>query len=584
MGEWNQSSFSGGMNLLPDDTRIQPNQYRVGFNLRNRYDSLDLIQKSLEDATAPIGLKQELVTFGIYVILFVKGLAYYKRFDTTGWTGIRGFSMNPSASRFWTKAVPVSETNYARFGVKPTDFDVADGRAGVRVSSNDAAATNQGNLPGLLVQDGTNQPQFIYIDQTSLPIARTTQTYEQWNIVFDSDGVTVITDNREYVPVGTVMEFDGVTLFITAPDGVNILRSVSGRPLDFVINVAIDGSKGGNAYTTAYTVGVGGISALKLSADGSIFVGAGLSNFSVSKNTTQNAPTLWGEYTFIRRFLFNAACLSDRVIFDSLGDTRFIDFTGVRSFNAVQQLQNEGKNSPFTADIQSAFTGIIQQQPLSAAILFDDFELYGVQTIFGPSIAVYDAILQCWVGFDTTQTGGKRIKAFAKIELTTQALFAITEDDKLYQIYGGTEKEKAAARTGAICSSNLSYIYGKAKQNGLEMEIKPSEFRACINNITENVTVSITPFVNNRQSKTPVAPKTLQYTPSEVPYIGQFVLPDVDTQLSNVLFSTPNCNQGWKCFYLVEWNNGSITQLSAKMVDLTPKNPLTVQAQEESTL
>ena len=34
--EYNQSSFIGGMNLLGDDSRLQPTQYRAGFDLTNR--------------------------------------------------------------------------------------------------------------------------------------------------------------------------------------------------------------------------------------------------------------------------------------------------------------------------------------------------------------------------------------------------------------------------------------------------------------------------------------------------------------------------------------------------------------------
>ncbi|WP_333729460.1 hypothetical protein, partial [Listeria monocytogenes] len=60
---------------------------------------------------------------------------------------------------------------------------------------------------------------------------------------------------------------------------------------------------------------------------------------------------------------------------------------GVRSFNAIQQNQGtEGKNSSFSATIKSAFSitdsnnsvvsTVPQYADYSAAILFDDYEIY----------------------------------------------------------------------------------------------------------------------------------------------------------------------------------------------------------------
>ena len=143
-------------------------------------------------------------------------------------------------------------------------------------------------------------------------------------------------------------------LFIVSSDTNTIYRSVSGRPLDFVVNVTnllvatqttvIVNNKsmtaywqygGGDATTTSYAVGVGGISCIRSLSTGGIFVSASNATFAVTLNQTPNAPMIFGEYTFNRAFLFNATCLSDRVIFDTIGDTRFIELTGIRSFNAV---------------------------------------------------------------------------------------------------------------------------------------------------------------------------------------------------------------------------------------------------------
>ena len=74
------------MNLLLDDPRlpvsfkykegqtpydITYNQYRLGLNIRTRFDVASPVPSSITDVTAPQGLKQAIVSFGNYIILFV---------------------------------------------------------------------------------------------------------------------------------------------------------------------------------------------------------------------------------------------------------------------------------------------------------------------------------------------------------------------------------------------------------------------------------------------------------------------------------------------------------------------------------
>jgi hypothetical protein len=431
--EYNQQSFIGGMNLLLEDTHLSSTQYVAGFNLRNRYDRLDGVLKSLEDTNIPQGIIQEFTTFGNYELIFVSGAAYYKFFRNKVWFKITTFGMDRSAPRYWSKAIPVATTNYYRIAATSTVNAQAFPNSAGSINLLNVAGAAGGNLPGLLVQDNINQPQFIFINALGIPEARITQTYDEWAITFtDATNTAIATDGdqREYVPIGNAMEWVDGILYVVSPDFTQILRSVSGRPLDFVVNVSnalVTGapftqSGGGDAYTTSYSVGVGGITTVRAMADGSLFVGASNACFSVSKDKANNALLEFGEYRFIRTFLFNATCLSDRAIFDSTGDTRFIDLTGVRSFNSIAQTNNEGRNTPFTSTIKGAFgtedDPIIQSPTASAAILYNDYELYAVTTIFGPAIAVYDTINNCWCSFDMLQTGGKKVKIFGKIELT----------------------------------------------------------------------------------------------------------------------------------------------------------------------
>ena len=593
--EYNQSSFLGGMNLLGDDSRLQPNQYRVGFNLTNRYDVLDPVLSSSKDFAAPPGIKQELVTFGKYVILFVAGKAYYRYYSDTGWKQIPEFGMNPDAPRYWTASIPVADTNYIRIAATNTVQTKNFSSPGDPINVLSVAGASQGNLPGLLVQDNISQPQFIFLDGLGIPTCRVTQSFDEWHITYtDADNIDIAPDGdqREYVPIGNSMVFDDGILYITSPDRGFIYRSVSGRPLDFVVNVTnllADGTTtppftqygGGDAATTSYSVGVGGITVLRSMSSGGIFVAASNANFNVTKNQTPGAPTLFGEYTFNRKFLFNANCLSDRAIFDTLGDTRFIDLTGVRSFNAVEQTQNEGRNTPFTATVQGAFgsdeSPIIQDPTLVAGILYNDYELYALRTTFGPCLAKFDTINQCWSSFDISQTGGKAIKILAKIELDIRRLYAVTEDDQLYALYLGPETDVSSFRTIGVCA-NILYENTNIRMANPKNEIKLLNTRAVINKITEDYSVSFTPFVNNRLTASKTVSKTRKYSSPSNPSISPTNLLDIDTQLDNLIFPTPNCAQGWKVFGVFTWSSGSFTQCSMELEDLTPMQSLSVQS------
>lgn len=589
--EYNQSSFVGGFSLLGDDTYLQPNQYRIGFNLTNRYGSLDLIPSSLKDTSAPQGPKQAIATFGNYVILFCAGSAYYRFYSQLGWTKINGFAMSQTALRYWTIAIPVSTTNYVRLSATGS-ISTSSNPAGI-VQLAQVAGAAGGNLPGLLVQDNINQPQFIFLDINGVPTVRITQTFAQWSITFtDASNVTVTPngDQREYVPIGNFMAWDSGVLYVVDQTFNFIYRSVSGRPLDFVVNVSnnlvtmtpFKMTGGGDASTTAYSVGVGGISCIRTISSGGIFVSASGANFSVTQNRSQNAPTEFGEYTFIRTFLFNSFCLSDRAIFDSIGDTRFIDLTGIRSFNAVAQLQNEGRNSPFSATVQGAFLNenkstIVQDSLNSAATLFDNYELYSVNTIFGPAIIKYDTINGCWVSFDVSQVTGFRIRQFAPLQINVLALFAITEDDNVYQLYADPVNNDVPSFRSVGITTNLLYANYNIKMNNPKDEVKLLNTRLILNGITENGNVSFTAFVNNRLSPLGKSTKNITYTPPSTVLEDQYSLPDVNTQLSNVMFSVPNSAQGWKVFGVYSWTQGSLTQFSMELERLSPMNPMTSQ-------
>lgn len=572
MSSFTQQAFNGGMNLLADDTNLEENQYRLGLNVRNRFGKLSPVANGVLDIHAPAGVKQEIRTFGEFIILFCAGLCYYRHYTATGWKRILGFQMSKDAPRFWTEVVPVLSSKYLR-------KLATAGNANASVTLNVVSGASAGNLSGLVVQDNINQPQFVYIDvNTGLPTSRVLQTYSQWSWTEDSS--TVISgDNREYVPIGNAMAWVDGILHVVSQDYSRIYRSVEGRPLDFVVNIDENGDKGGDATTSDHSVGVGGISCLRQMSTGGLFVAAGNANFVVTKNQNPNAPRVWGEFTFIRTFLFNATCLSDRAIIDSLGDTRFIDLTGIRSFNAILQTQNEGRNSVFSLMIQSIFLtaakeNITQSATSAAAILYDNYENYAVNTILGPAVAVYDTLTQSWVGFDLLQTGGSLVKMFAKIELTVQRLYGITSDDKLYTFYRGT------TYAPLIRTLSFSPKVLRVGSDGVppNWEHKLQMTKCTFSDITEDMTASVTPFVVGQPSKVGTITKSIRYQAPVQVYSGLGQLNDVNTNIRTENFPTPNCEQGSQAYDIITWTSqAELMGFSVDVVDMKPINSLRSQ-------
>ena len=601
------------MNLLLDDSRLPlvqkykegntpydttPNQYRLALNLRTRFDVCSPVPSSVVDDAAPSGVKQAILTFGNYVLLFCAGKAYYKLNGDLAWTQIEAFSMSTTAPRYWTVTVPVNITNYGRLagqvitGTTTTGTDTTNTygavSANLPITQINVAAGTFGNNAGLLVQDGVNQPQFIYIDANGVIQCRTTQSYSDWSFPLDADYNLTGADAREYVPIGTYMAWSDSVLFIVDPTFTYIYRSVSGRPLDFVINVDENGQAGGDARTTSYSVGVNGITAMKTMSGNTLFVAAGgASCFSVSFDKSNVAVKVFGEWTFERKPLFNANCITDRGIIDvagspdspNSGDSVFIDANGLRSFNAILQEQNEGRNSIFSATVQSLFDGIHQSAKVNAtstggwcaAINYDNYAIFSVLTTLGYVLVIYDTINNCYTAIDTQQVGNHAVKQFAAINIDTLALYAITDDDRVVQLFASPDKYDAGTiRLGAVCEQDP------------KKELKVTQVRAILSNITQDLTVTCSLFTNNRYDQS--LQTDIKYVPPAKNYNGINVGTDVGTQTNNILFSFPNAEQGWKSFVVLTWTGGaSLVSTSISTVENTPMQPLRTQAVVQQT-
>lgn len=415
-----QEGFAGGLNTLLDSSQLEANEYRLLLNARARFGRIDPVVKPLQVSDGlPAGKRQGCYAVGNFGIVFVAGKAYYKDYSTAGssFIEIADFQMDATVDTLYAQDVPASTVNFLRKSAGTVD-------AGVTLQDTTTASPR-----AFVIQDGINQPWVIFPDGS----ARETGVYNTWSV-----------DNREYVPIGTLMAYVGGVLYIVS--GREIYRSVSGRPLDFVVAIAADGDKisasesEGGASVTSFHVSHDDVSAILPNGSdvGGLIVCTTRSTKFVLPNFNS---TIYGEPTYDVIPLFSTGALNQFSAVDILGDIAFVDLSGIRSFNAVRQLKNDGQNAPFSLKIASLFEGI--EQDVVAAASFDNYDLFSVNTVHGPAVLVFDELIRQFVAIDIYEGLGQ-IKQFAVVKTAIQRkLIFITEDDEFYEAFQGSEREEA---------------------------------------------------------------------------------------------------------------------------------------------
>ena len=544
-----QSSFSGGMNLFSEDHDLQDNEYRVGFNVRNLTGALNCIKSPLQ-LDAPVGLKQGIYGFNRYLLLFSGGSAYYSIPDSTGnitgWIQIEGFFLNPFVDYIYAQPVPASTSNLLRKLDNSSQINGSNVNPVLSISN----ITINGTLAGLVCQDGISQPFLIKSDGT----VKRTQNFFDWK-----------QDNaREYVPVGLNMAYLNGILFIVSPDRKRLYRSVSGRPLDFVVNVTQSGDKGGNAETVSYAVSQEDITCLTPLNSGELFVGTIDGCFPLQLNYDS---TIFQEPTFINKDGLSAGVINQWSFVNILGDYAFIDADGMRSFNAVRQLTDEGRDSVFSQYISSILLGVTQSNIASAAIVYRGHAYFAVTTIYGPSVLVFNMITQKWVSVDVFENITS-IKQFAIVKQASNPQLYFITSKGVYMYYGGEEFVKGRVRIKSAISGNA------------QVELKLRAVRAVFNESDDRSTVTATEVKNGiigaKVNDTFGAGRTfgIQYP---VTYPVNYIS---DTSVDNIHFNFESLNTaGWKVGAELEWqNNAKLVQVQFDLDKLTSQTNYRQQA------
>lgn len=474
MAHFVQSDFSGGMDLLTTDTELAVNCYRYLINGRPRYGAIEPIRDSIL-IDSPRGKKQGLITVGSIKVLFCEGKAYYRLIDGNSWIRIANFAMDSSVEYIYAHAAVSSSLNNKRI------LNVDNNRAGlVNVA---ADFTIAGTPAGLLCQDGINQPWVIFYDAlNNQASARLAKDYSEWS----NDGNTA--DSREYVPIGSLMfDYSGI-LFILAQDGFTWLRSVSGRMLDFMVNIDKDGNKLateelGGAVSTSFSVGFDQCTFIGPLDAGHFLIGTIRNQYAISLNFTN---TVFGEPTFDTPIFLTTGIRNQFSQASVNGDSAFIDFDGVRTFNGTRNFRFSGRNDPFSLKISGILIDKVTLKPIRqpdtvCCVEFNNYTIFSLKTSLGQILAVCDTLLidqnninGKWVSFDITACVG--VKQFAITNtLDESLLFAITTDDKVYQLFGSANRATAQYKSGSFVNNtadathktrNIYPIFEKSVDNG----------------------------------------------------------------------------------------------------------------------
>jgi hypothetical protein len=532
----------GGINQLPDKSKVDfATEYALLVNGRVRDNTVTPV-----DGPADVteGLPTNAAVQGIYgigrfLLVFAGGLAFYRDYQTNDgvWYNVSGFAMSATAPKIWAEAIPASTVNFIRSATDGDNIKSPVRLNGVRNSSPQA----------IICMDGETQPWLIFQDGS----ARITQDFNQWT-----------KDNAEYVPIAKYPFYYNGILYCIGRDLTGtfnqIYRSVTGRPCDFLIIVDVDGNKTGTetergAPALAERVDfnevtfIGPINA----ADGTFLVCTHENSYTV---TPDYDDLIASEPTYRKQFLFSVGAVNDESVTDVLGDTTVIHSRGIRSFNGVQQYRFEGKYAPFNLRINRLIEDYIQST--SAAVTWENYAAYAVQTAHGYGILWYDMLLSQFVSLDLYRNQDPIIQ-FANVTVgTVNKLFARTSTGRILELFAGARQR---------CYVQLADLMTPAEDSDLLHSIDRVTAVFSYGSVTGHAEVAIT--ADGRYAGAATASLPAQQIAADagvIPVTGNLVLGDDNT--NPLIFGVRNiANLSSRAGVGVSWNTDArLVQLSVE--------------------
>ena len=429
------SSFSGGMRRDIDPADLAENQYTYAQNLRVRNGPLQCVREPL-DVSAGLnstGNLQGHYQVGDLRLVFIDGIPYGRDLSDVDaiYNRIGSQQLNPFVSRIYIQVVPKSLIDFKR------ETNTEEASSPIKYTE-----PSTGTDAGILCQDGVSRPILILDNLTT----RNAQDIGDWS---DED--------REYVPIGLMMLYYDDILYMVSPDKKELYRSVTGRPLDFVIAVDQQGLKladrpanGNEASRLSYKVDNSDITSLQAitltqqlinrlpqNNPSGFFVGTTGTSYIVTPNYDD---TLYGEPTFSNRPLFPTSPINNFVNADLLGDTGFVDATGLKSIEEILASGNEGANLNFAKSLDFYFSGrtkVTQDENLACAGVYDNYAMFFVTTRYGQRVIVFDTLNKVFVSIDDySSVIDGSVKSFASGILSNKerVVSIATDTGKIYDL------------------------------------------------------------------------------------------------------------------------------------------------------
>ncbi len=538
------SNFDGGMRRNVAPSKLSDSEYALLINGRSRYGTIRPIKLPLNLSNQmPSGLFQGLYGIDSILVVFKDGKLYARDYSApvNAFAQDFDFQMSQLADRIYAEAVPASWMNIQRKASIDTDAS-----APVLFQS-----PVNGTPQALVCQDGESRPRLVF----SVGSSRVANDINDWENTEDLE-----TDTREYVPVGKQMLFYDNILYIVSPEGKEIYRSVTGRPLDFVVAIDQNGDKLPNltsgkpeASRMSYAVDFNPISCIRsfptpmindTTAKPPFFVGTLKNSWAVYPDYNF---TLFKEPTFSKIPMFNTGPLNQFSLTDLLGDTAFVSDSGLTTFNSIATLANEGKNAPFFDDIFKLFEGIVQD--VTATITSDNFGLFAVKTIYGYGVLVYDTQREKWASLDIYPEVTGPIKQFTEIKVNgRRRLFFITAS-QIFEMYAST--------TTATCS-----LYCREfEDQDIETQLLPRRVRVSLRDIEEDGTITLTPFADGKRGTVQTQAVSASIAPISPPLALPFGVGDTRTTVTKT-FTIEEAEKGRTIGVFITMNFiGDITEV-----------------------
>lgn len=396
-----QTDFTGGMTAAADSAKTPANAYRILLNGRVR-------RNAITGAFAPVRIETpNVVHQAVFAsddqLILVAGGEIYKLEDADKISKI-------------PNSLLLSQTADVVYHVDtPAATNQLVGLDDAAVYASESTTTPECTI----LQDGLSQPALFF----SQGVARRAQTYAEWTPAL-----------REYVPIGKQMCHSGKVTYIVSQDGRKIYRSVSGRPTDFVININNAGAKRGDAETTYTAVSAAKTKALVAGQNGGFLAFTGA--YAYAGTPDSSLRLIFGELQIRPQELFPIGAIGQNSFTMARGMSVFVSPQGIQSFDQVLQLQQESNNTPFGAQIVDY---IIRPITYAATATADDYTFFGLETIFGDGVLVYDNQLETFVSIDLVG----RVKEFAVVQQAGRSrVFFITTANELFELplYSGARK------------------------------------------------------------------------------------------------------------------------------------------------